>query len=139
MHGRSHRLQASVATVALVAIFALGVTPTALGDAGPSASQPSAIERLLRQEDARRKELAKYDAVARQNEVSRMLDAREQALHPFTTTAPTSASTFGRASAGDGGFAWGAAAVGLGAGIAAMLALLGCVALARSTRRPQSV
>ena len=139
MHRRSHHLQASLATIALVAILALGAAPAAFGDARAAASQPSAIERLLRQEDARRTELARYDAVATQNEVSRMLDAREQALHPFTTAGSTATSTVGQGSAGGRGFAWGAAAVGLGAGIAAMLALLGCVALARSTGRPQSV
>ena len=139
MHRRSHHLQASLATIALVAILALGAAPAAFGDARAAASQPSAIERLLRHEDARRTELARYDALARQNEVSAMLDAREQALHPFTTTASTATSTIGRASAGDGGFAWGAAAVGLGAGIAAMSALLGSVALARSAGWPHSV
>jgi serine/threonine protein phosphatase PrpC len=139
MQRGSHRLQASVATVALAAMFALDAAPAAVGDARAAASQPSAVERLTRQEDARRTELARYDAVARQNAVSAMLGARERALIPHTAEATTATSVVGRASAGDDGFAWGAAAVGLGAGIVAMTALLGCVALLRSTGRLHSV
>ena len=138
MQRRSHRLQRSVVTVVL-ATLAVVAAPAALGDARAAASQPSAIERLLRQEDARRSELARYDALARQSEVSTMLDARERALIPRTAEVSTATSVTGPASAGDDRFAWGAAAVGLGAGIVAMSALLGCVALARSTGRPHSV
>ena len=68
-----------------------------------------------------------------------MLDARERATVPGTAEVFTATSVVGRASAGDDGFAWGAAAVGLGAGIAAMSALLGCLALVRSTGRLHSV
>lgn len=139
MQRRSHHVQATAVTVALAALLMVAAAPAAFGDTRAPVSQPSAVERLLRQEDARRTELARYDAVARHNDVAAMLDAREQALVSPTAEASAATSVVGRASAADDGFAWGAAAVGLGAGIAAMSALLGCVALARSAGRPHSV
>lgn len=138
MQRRSHHVQATAVTVGLAALLMVAAVPAAFGDTR-AASQPSAVERLTRQEDARRTELARYDAAARQNGVSAMLDARERALVPRTAEAFTATSVVGRASAGADGFAWGAAALGLGAGIAAMCALLGCAALVRSTGRPHSI
>jgi hypothetical protein len=88
--------------------------------------------------------------------VSTMLDARERALvvrvdpladlDPAIRTAlaargaESSPSTVIVSSPGAAeSFAWGAAALGLGAGIAAMCVLLGCVTLARSHGRLRSV
>lgn len=120
MGGRFHRLEACAATVVLIATLALFAPAAAFGDTSAAQSQPSAIERLIRQEDARKAELARYDAAARQNPVTASLDARERA------TAPP---------AGDDGFAWGAAALGLAAGIVGACVLLGAVTLLRGQDR----
>lgn len=163
MQHRPRRVRDSAASLALVAMLALGITPGALSADSVSPSQPSAIERLIRQEDARKTELARYDGIPRQNDLSTMLDARERAmvarLGIATSTVPddsldpairtaivahaasaaTTTSVVTPASAGDDGFAWSAAALGLGAGIAGMCTLLGCVTLVRSHGRLRSV
>jgi len=155
MHHPSHR--SSQAILALVVILALGLPQAALGVDSVTASQPSAIERLVRQEDARASELARRDAVATQNELSTMLDAREEALiarpgpadglDPAIRTAMIARASAAVAPpaldapspAGGDEFAWGAAVLGLGAGIAAMCVLFGCVTLVRSHGRLRSV
>lgn len=155
MHRPSHRW--SRAILGLVAMLALGLPQAAFGGDSVTASQPSAIERLVRQENARASELARLDAVATQNELATMLDAREQALiarpGPADGLDPAiRAAMIARASAAAGTpaadapspapgeeFAWGAAALGLGAGVAAMCVLLGCVTLVRSHGRLRSV
>jgi hypothetical protein len=156
----------SAASLAFVAMLALGITPGALGADSVSPSQPSAIDRLVRQEDARRAELAAYDRFARQHELASMLDARERAMvagleavapavahndrlgiDPAIRTAmlvrvasgPTSGAVVSATAVGEDAFAWGAAALGLGAGVAAMCVLLGCVTLVRSHGRLRSV
>ena len=139
MHRRLRRAIGFVAILALVATLAVGVTPVASGDDVASPSQPSAIERLVRQEDARRAELAGYDEIVRQNELSAMLDVREQAMGARASAATTAASVVRPASAGGEEFAWGAAALGVGAGVAAACVLLGCVTLARGRGRLRSV
>ena len=139
----------------LVAMLALGLPHAALG--GDTAPQPSAIERLVRQENARATELARLDSIADQNELSAMLDAREQALiarpgpadglDPAIRTAMIARASAAAATpavdvlspTGREEFAWGAAALGLGAGVAAMCVLLGCVTLVRSHGRLRSV
>ena len=126
MHARSHRLPA--ATAVLVAMFALGASSTTLARASTAPSQPSATTRLLLQEDARAAELARFEAIARQRSVKTTLDARERAMRRRPADSP--AATAGARSAGDG-FAWGAAALGLGAGVVAMCVLLGSVTLVR--------
>jgi Flp pilus assembly protein TadB len=137
-------------------MLALGLAPAALGEDETSPTQPSAIERLVRQENARATQLARLDGVARQNDLSTTLDARERAmvgrpesasLDPAIRTAmvarasaaAATASGVTAAQAGDDTFAWGAAALGLGAGVAAMCVLLACVTLARSHGRLRSV
>jgi len=153
---RRSRIRTCVATLALAVTLALGVTPAAFGDDSSTPAQPSAIERLMRQERARQAELARYDATARHTEWSAMLEARERAmvvrsdpadLDPAIRTAiaartaeASAPPTVGvsRPAAGHE-FAWGAAALGLGAGIAAMCVLLGCVTLVRSHGRLRSV
>ena len=155
MHRPSHR--SSLAILALAAMLALGLPHAALGSGSVAASQPSAIERLVRQERARASELARLDAVASQNELSTMLDAREEALiarpgtadglDPAIRTAMIARASAAAAApavdvpstAGGEEFAWGAAALGLGAGVAAMCVLLGCVTLVRSHGRLRSV
>ena len=115
------------------------------------------MERLVKQEDARQAELARYDAIEAQNTLSATLDAREQAmvvrsdpaadLDPAIRTAiaaraatvTTTPTRVASAPAAGDAFAWGAAVLGLGAGIAAMCVLLGCVTLVRSHGRLRSV
>ena len=46
----------------------------------PPLDQPTAIERLVRQEDARAAELARFEAIARQKELWATLGARERAM-----------------------------------------------------------
>ncbi len=155
MQRRSHRMRGS-ASLAVLSMLALGVAPVALGADEISPSQPSAIERLVRQESARATQPARSDGVARQNDRSTMLDARERAMvgRPATagldpairtamvaraSAAAGTASVVTAAQAGDDAFAWGAAALGLGAGVSAMCVLLACVTLARSHGRLRSV
>ena len=157
MQRRSHRQRGYASTVAVVALVALGLAPAALGDDRAASSEPSAIERLIRQEDARRIDLATDDATTMQNDLATMLDARERAmvmrpdavsaLDPAIRTAmvahASAAATTGpdvpQATSGADAFAWGAAALGLAAGVAAMCVLLGCVTLVRSHGRLRSV
>jgi len=127
MHRRSNRLRPTVAIVALVAILASGVPAAAAPDAEATPAQPSAIERLARQEDARRRELARYDAAARQRGAATLLDARERAMVSRAANLSTATAVEPR----DAGFSWGAAALGMGAGVAGMCVLLGSAALVR--------
>ena len=155
MHRPCHR--SSQALLALVTMLAIGVPHAAFAGDSVTTSQPSAIERPVRQEAPRASELARLDAVARENELSTMLDAREQALiarpgpsdglDPAIRTAMIARASAAAATApaddpsparGEE-FAWGAAALGLGAGVAAMCVLLGCVTLVRSHGRLRSV
>ena len=163
MQRRSRRMRGSAANLALVLTLALGVTPAAFGGESASPTQPSAMERLLRHEDAHQVELAR-EPFARQNELVSMLDARERALaagleavapavagndrlglDPAIRTAmlarasgPTTGSVAVAPVGGDA-FAWDAAAIGLAAGVAAMCVVLGCVTLVRSHGRLRSV
>jgi hypothetical protein len=127
MHRRSNRLRPAAAIVALVAILASGVPAAAAPDVEATPSQPSAIERLARQEDARRHELARYDAAARQRGAATLLDARERAMVSRVANLPTATAAEPR----DAGFAWGAAALGMGAGIAGMCVLIGSATVLR--------
>jgi hypothetical protein len=143
-------------TLAVVPALALGVSPAALGADASSPGQPSAIERLVRQEDARQADLARSDATVDRTEWSARLDARERSmivrsdtaawLDPAIRTAiaarvaelsPVPAVIASAPVARE--FAWGAALLGVGAGIAAMCVLLGCVTLVRSHGRLRSV
>ena len=127
MHRRSHRPRVAASTAALVATLASAVPAVAAPGAEATASQPSAIERLARQEDARRHELARYDAAARQRRAATLLDARERAMLSRVADLSTATAVATR----DAGFAWGAAALGMGAGVAGMCVLLGSAALVR--------
>ncbi len=127
MHRRSNRPRPVAATVALVAILASGVPAAAAPDAEATPSQPSAVERLARQEDARRHELARYDAAARQRGAATVLDARERAMVSRAANLSTATAVEPR----DAGFAWGAAALGMGAGVVGTCVLLGSAALVR--------
>ncbi|HSF03365.1 MAG TPA: hypothetical protein VLA62_10150 [Solirubrobacterales bacterium] len=117
-----------------VAMLALGLARPAAADDASAPPQPPAIERLVRQEDARAAELARFEAIAKQNDRSRMLDARERA-HASVAATPVAVAP----PAASEPFAWGAAVLGLGAGIAAMCVLLGCLMLVRSHGRLRSV
>ncbi len=89
MQTRSHHVRGCTATAALIATLSLGLAPAAFGENRAAPSQPSTIERLVRQEDARQVELARYDAIADQYTRSMMLDARERAM--AAGRAPTAA------------------------------------------------
>ena len=157
MQRRSHRSTGWRAGLA-VAVLAFGVAPAALGADGTASGQ-STIERLVRQEDARKTELTAYEANARRIELTAMLDARERAMlagspsasdaldpairtamlaHASAVSVATPTASAAPQTAADE-FAWGAAALGLGAGVAAMCVLLGCVTLVRSHGRLHSV
>jgi hypothetical protein len=115
-------------------MLVLGLAGPAFGDDQGASPQPSAIERLVRQEDARAAELARFEAIAKQNDRSPMLDARERARVSVAATPVAVAPP-----AGGEAFAGGAAALGLAVGIAAMCALVGCLTLVRSHGRLRSV
>jgi hypothetical protein len=114
MQCRSHHSSGYAATLALVAMLALalGLAPTAFGD-----------------------DWARDRAAA--TAVQELDPAIRIAMVGAAAAAPTT-SIVATAPDGDDGFAWGAAALGLGAGVIAMCALLGCVTLVRSHGRLRS-
>ena len=134
MYRRSRRVRDIAMILAPVAMLALGLARPAAADGATAPPQPSAIERLVRQEDARAAELALFEAIAKQSDRSTMLDARERSRASVAATPVAVAPA-----AAGGAFAWGAAALGLGAGIAAMCVLIGCLTLALSHGRLRSV
>ena len=105
--------------------------------AADASSQPSAMERLRRQEDARKAELARFAAAKRQNDAATMRDVRERAMLERPSIAPTAPVEPTTRPGVVDEFDWGAAALGLGAGVAATCALLG-VFRARSQSRSAS-
>ena len=118
MNDALRRPRTLAAIVALVAMLALGVVPSALGD--DWARDRSAADAVQQLDPAIRAAIA----------------ARPVESTGVATSRPAVVSA---AVAGDDEFAWGAAAVGLGAGVAAMCLLLGCVTLVRSHGRLRSV
>jgi hypothetical protein len=110
------RLTARAAFAALVATLALAPAPTALGDdwARDRAAAAAAVQEL--------------DPAIRTAIAARASTATDPTASEVVPTVP---------SAGDG-FAWGAAALGLGVGIAAACVLLGCVTLVRNDGRLRS-
>ena len=126
--------------LALVVVVSLGLPGTGLGnDDAVVAPQPSAMERLLRQEDARKADLARFTAAERQRDAATVRDVRERSMlerPSVARTAPIESPT--RPGAVDE-FDWGAAALGLGVGVAATCALLACLALVRSPGRLRGV
>ena len=138
MQRSSHRRTSAVTTLAIIGTLAL-LPSVALGEGSAVGFHPSAIERLVLQEDARRAELARFAAIGGDDALPAMLDARERAMvanASAATRAPLDTAT--RSGAG-GEFAWGAAALGLAAGVAAMCVLLGCGTLIRSPGRLRGV
>ena len=132
-HGRTGLATA----LALVVLISLGLPGTGLG--ADASSQPSAMERLRRQEDARKADLARFAAAQRQNVAATMRDVRERAMLERPSIAPTApVEPTARRGVVDE-FDWGAAALGLGAGVAATCALLACFALVRSPGRLRGV
>jgi hypothetical protein len=99
-----------VAVVMLLATFAVAVAPAALGDD------------WARDEIATRN-LAQLDPAIRAAIIQRNLDAAPAPVADVP------------AAVVDDGFAWGAAAVGLGVGVGGMCALFGCVTLVRHDGR----
>ena len=100
---------------ALVATLALGATPTALGDDwARDRAATAAVQEL--------------DPAIRTAIAARAAAAAVPSAPEVVPNVP---------SAGDG-FAWGAAALGLGIGIAATCVLLGCVTLVRNDGRLRS-
>lgn len=78
------------------------------------------------------------DAVARQAldpAIRTAIAARSTVPITARSTVPTAASTIPRLSPAGGGFAWGAATLGLVTGIAAMCAVFVCVSLVRHDGR----
>ena len=115
MQHRSRHSRGFAATVAIVAILVLGVTPAAFGD---DWARDRAADAAVQQLDP----AIRTAIVARTAEVT------------ATTAAAASVPMIG-----EDEFAWGAAIVGLAAGAAAMCVLLGCVTLVRSHGRLRSV
>jgi hypothetical protein len=115
MQRRSRHSRGYAATVAVVAMLALGVTPAAFGD---DWARDRAADAAMQQLDP----AIQTAMVARTAEV---------------TSTPAAAASVPIVD--EDQFAWGAAVVGLVAGVAAMCALLGCVTLVRSHGRLRSV
>jgi len=115
MQRRSRHSRCNAATLALVAMLALGVTPAAFGD---DWARDRAADAAVQQLDP----AIRTAIVARTREV---------------TATPAAAVSVPMADEDE--FAWGAAVVGLAAGVAAMCALFGCVTLVRSHGRLRSV
>jgi hypothetical protein len=111
----SHALRVCATTIALTTILALGLAPAALGD--DWARERAAVARAVDGLDP----AIRTAVAARSSEV---------ATSPAVVV-PTPPAV-------DEGFAWGAAALGLGAGIAGMCVLLGCVTLVRHDGRLRS-
>lgn len=133
MHRRFRRMRDIAMILAPVVMLALCLTWPAAAEDPAAPDQSTAIERLVRQEDARAAELARFEAIARQKQLWATLGARERAMVAGHETVPVATPS------GDEAFAWGAAALGLGAGIASMCALLGCLTLVRNHGRLRSV
>jgi hypothetical protein len=113
------RRPSRLATIAaLVVTLGLGVAPAALGD------------------DWARDRVAADAVQGLDPAISTAIAARAAEPTRPVTSSPLVASV--SATGGDE-FAWRAAAIGLGAGIAAMCLLLGCVTLVRSHGRLRSV
>lgn len=125
--------------LALVVLISLGLPGTSLGSGADASSQPSAMERLRRQEDARKAELARFAAARRQYDAATMRDVRERAMLERPSIAPTAPVEPTTRPGVVDEFDWGAAALGLGAGVAATCALLACFALVRSPGRLRGV
>ena len=116
MRNSSRNPSGSVLIAALVTTFTLALAPAAFGDDWARDSAATAAAQEL-------------DPAIR----TAIVVARTAAV-PVTPPVVASTSVTG----GDE-FAWGAAALGLGAGVAAMCVLLGCVTLVRSNGRLRSV
>jgi hypothetical protein len=104
-----------IAVAALVATLALGAAPAALGDDWARDRAATAVVQDL--DPAIRTAIAARAA---------------------TATVPTAPEVVPTSPAAGNGFAWGAAAVGLGVGIVATFVVLGCVTLVRSDGRLRS-
>lgn len=112
------RRTSRLALAAFVLTLALGIAPTAFGD--DWARDRAAADAVQGLDPAIRTAIA-----------ARVVEPARMATSPAVmVSAP--------ATEGDE-FSWGAAAVGLGAGVAAMCLLLGCVTLVRSHGRLRSV
>lgn len=126
-------------TLALAAIVVGGLAPAALAEDGPT--QPSAIERLIRQEDARwsdpRLDIT-YPSAPQPAAIERLVrqeDARQDdprlrvgASKPTTVETPTVNIV------GEDGFDWLAAAIGAVAAVATVLLASGLALVARTHR-----
>ena len=115
MKRRSRHSRGYAATLAVVAMLALGVTPAAFGD---DWARDRAADAAVQQLDP----AIQTAIVARRAEV---------------TATPAAAASVPMVNEDE--FAWGAAVVGLVAGMAAMCVPLGCVTLVRSNGRLRSV
>ncbi len=115
MQHPSRRTSRFAAVAAVAAILSLGVSPAAFGDDwARDRAADAAVQQL--------------DPAVRTALVART---------PDVTATPTTTASFPLVDEDE--FAWGAAALGLGAGVAAMCLLLGCVTLVRSHGRLRSV
>jgi hypothetical protein len=109
-----HGLARVVATAGAVATLALGLASSALGDDW-ARDRASALV------------------------VQEPLDpAIRTAIAARGSDVPAPSAVVASVAASDDGFAWGAAAIGLGVGIAAMCLLIGCVTLVRNDGRLRS-
>jgi len=106
-------LSRRVATIALVASLAVGFASVARADEWA-------------RDDNATQAFASLDPAIRTAISGRNLEAAPAAAAAISTTV------------GDEGFAWGAAALGVGVGVAAMCAVFGCVTLVRHDGRLRS-
>lgn len=134
-----HRRTGLAKALALVVVLSLGLPGIGLGTDAVAASQPSAMERLRRQEDARKAELARFAASERQRDAATVRDVRERSMLERPSVARTAPGESPTRPGVVDEFDWGTAALGLGVGVAATCALLACLALVRSPGRLRGV
>ena len=153
MQRSSHRFRGTATILAVVATLVLGIVPTALGADG--GHQRAATAREIEELDP----AIRAALIARTTKTAPAIvgvtpetgsysggpDRRDTALvYPESDTTPAAAGAVGdtdrpdAAPASEGGFAWGAAALGLAVGIACMFLVLACVTLARQHGRLRS-
>ena len=126
MHRSSQRLTGLIATVALAASLALAVAPDAFADDWARERADVVAPVAVGDDWARdRRAVEQLDPAIRTAIVSR--------VPGIPATSPAAAAV-----PANDGFAWGAALLGLGAGVAGMCVLLGCVTLVRHDGRLRS-
>ena len=144
MHCSLHRPVRSAATLAVLGLVALGITPAALASysGGPDRADITSLEA----DPATRTVGGSYSVAPDRSRVPRTAYALDPAIRTAiaahaieTPVAPPVVKPVAEPIlASDDGFAWGAAALGLGFGVVGMSLVFGCVTLVRHDGRLRS-